>query len=71
MVAISINSMPLKVIGREAYLRAKGPSKLSKDFGPKRRPNTWRREELKEMKDSMKVEEGGVHHKRYEGHCTK
>jgi len=37
----------------------------------KRHPNIWRREESKEMKDSMKVEKGGVHCKRYEDHCRK
>ncbi len=24
---------------------------------------------IKKVKDSMKLEEGGVHHKRYKGHC--
>jgi hypothetical protein len=33
---------------------------LSKDTRPKRCPNTERREESKEMKDSTKVEKGGV-----------
>jgi hypothetical protein len=26
---------------------------------------------LKEIKDFVKVEDGGVHHKRYDGCCTK
>ncbi len=62
---------PLKVIGRKVYLRNKSPFGLSKDPGPKRRPNILWREALKEVKDSMKVEDGGVHHKRYDGCYTK
>jgi hypothetical protein len=27
--------------------------------------------ELKEIKDFMKMENGNVHHKRYDGHCMK
>jgi hypothetical protein len=34
---------------------------LSKDFGPKRHSNTLKREESKEVRNSMKMEEGGVH----------
>jgi len=37
------------------------PFGLSNDLRPKKRPNTWKREESKEIKDSMKVEDGGVH----------
>jgi hypothetical protein len=44
---------------------------LSKDLGPKKQPNIWRKEESKEVKDSMMVEEEGVHHKKYEGRCMK
>ncbi len=54
MVDVNMNLMPLKVIGREASLRTKGPFGLSKDPKPKRRPNTWKKEESKEIKDSMK-----------------
>jgi len=36
---VSMNLMPPRVIGREACLWAKGFPKLSKDLGPKRRPN--------------------------------
>jgi hypothetical protein len=42
MVVISKNLAQLKVIKKEMCLQAKGPSKLSKFFGPKRHPNTWR-----------------------------
>ncbi len=62
---------PLKVIAREAYLRAKGPSRLSKDPKPKRCPNILWKKESKQIKDSMKVEDGGVHCKRCDGRCTK
>jgi len=56
---------------REACLGTKGPSRLSKDLGLKKCPNILRREESKEIKDFVNVEDGGVHHKRYDGHCTK
>ncbi len=62
---------PPKVIGREACLRTKGPSGLLKDLEPKRCPNIWRKEESKEIKDFVKVEDGGVHCKKYDGHCMK
>jgi len=71
MVDVNMNPTPPKVIRRESCLRTKNPSRLSKDFGPKRCPNTLWKEESKEIKDSLKVENGGVHHKRYDGHCTK
>ncbi len=66
-----MNLMPLKVIGREICLQAKGTYRLSRDLGPKRCPNTLWKKELKEIKDFMKVEDGGVHRKRYDGCCTK
>jgi len=69
-VVVGTNSMPPKVIKKKIYLCAKGFYGLLKDLGLKRHPNIWRREESKEM-DFMKVEKGGVHSKRYEGHCTK
>jgi hypothetical protein len=71
MVDVDMSPMPLKVIGREVCLRAKGPFGLSKDPGPKRSPNILWKEESKEIKDFMKVEDGGVHRKKYNGHCTK
>jgi hypothetical protein len=39
-VVISMNLMPPKVIGKEACFHARGPSKLSKDLGPKKHPKT-------------------------------
>jgi hypothetical protein len=71
MVAIGMKLMPLKVIGKEVYSWVRSLFGFSKDLEPKGHPNTSRREESQEMKDSMKVEEGGVHRKRYDGHCTK
>jgi hypothetical protein len=71
MVDVDMSSTPLKVIGKEVCLWTKGLSRLSKDPGPKRCPNTLWKEESKEIKDSMKVEDGSVHHKRYDGHCKK
>jgi hypothetical protein len=71
MVAIGMSLMPPKVIRREVYLWVRGLFGLSKDLGPKGHPNISRREESKEVKDSMKVEEGGVHRKRYDGRCIK
>ncbi len=52
---------------RQACLQAKGPLGLLKDLEPKRRPNILWKEESKEIKDSMKVEDGSVHRKRYDG----
>jgi hypothetical protein len=46
-----MNSMPLKVIGKEACLRAKGLSGLSKDPRPKKRPNILWKEESKKIRD--------------------
>jgi hypothetical protein len=71
MVDVNMSPTPPKVIGREVYLRAKGPSWLSKDLRPKRHPNILWREESKEIKDSMKVEDGSVHRKKYNEHCMK
>ncbi len=48
---------PLKVIEREACLQAKSLFGLLKDHGPKRCTNTLWKEESKEIKDSMKVED--------------
>jgi len=62
--------MPLKAIRRKACLWVRNPHglALSKDLGPKKDPNTWRKES-KDARKSMKVEEGGVHHNRYNGCC--
>jgi hypothetical protein len=71
MVDVDMSSTPPKVIGREACLLAKGPSRLSKDPTCKRRPNILWKEESKEIRDSMKVENGGLHCRRYNGCCMK
>jgi hypothetical protein len=47
MVAIDMSLIPLKFIKINTCLWAKGPSKLSKDLGPKRCLNTWKKEESK------------------------
>jgi len=67
MVDVDMNSMPLKVVRRETCLQTKGFSRLLKDHGPKRCTNILWREESKEIKDYMKVENGSVHRKRYDG----
>ncbi len=66
MVDVDMSPMPLKVIGRQAYLQAKGLSRLLRDLGPKKRPNTLWKEKSKEIKNSMEMENGGVHRKRYD-----
>jgi hypothetical protein len=71
MVAIDMNPMLSKVIKINICLWVRGPSRLSKDLGSKKCLNILKREESKEMKDSFKVEEGGVHCKKYDGQCTK
>jgi hypothetical protein len=70
MILINMNSMPPKVIKRKSCLLAKSLFKLSKYFESKRHPNIWK-EESKKIRDFIKVKKGGVHHKRYDGHCTK
>jgi hypothetical protein len=64
MVDVDMNLTPLKVIGREVYLQSKGIYGLSKDLGPKRCANILRREDSKEITDSVKVQNGCVHCKR-------
>jgi hypothetical protein len=71
MVDVDISPTPLKVIGKKTCLRVKGLSGLSKDLGPKRRLNILWKDESKKVRDSMKVEDGGVHCKRYNGCCMK
>ncbi len=67
---VNISLMPPRVIGREACLWAKGFSRPSRDPRPKRCPNTWKKEELKETKEFMKVGEVGVQRNRYNGCCA-
>jgi len=58
MAIINMNLMPSKVIGRNVYLRTKGPYGPSKDFRPKKHPNILMKEKSKETKDFiLKVEE--------------
>jgi hypothetical protein len=66
-----MNLMSPNVIRKEACSWAKGPSRLSKDPKPKRHPNTWIKDESKEVRDFMEMEEKGIHRKRYDGHCIK
>jgi len=70
MVDVDMSLMPPRVIGRKACLPIKSPLGLSKDPGPKRHPNTWRREESKETREFIKVREGGVQRNRYDGYCA-
>jgi len=53
--------MPPKVIGRKTCLQIKSPFGLSKEFRPKKSLNILKKYESKEIRVSMKVEEGGVH----------
>jgi len=71
MVDVNMSSMPSKIIGKEARLGPRALSRLSKDYGLKRHPNNWRKEESKEIRDSVKVEDGSVYRKKYNGHCMK
>jgi hypothetical protein len=66
---VNVSPTPLKVIGREACLQVQGPFRLSKGPRPKRHPNILWKVESKEIRDFMKVENGGVHLKNE--HCTK
>jgi hypothetical protein len=71
MVDVNMSPTSPKVIGKEIYLRAKGFFGLWKDLGPKRHPNTLWKEESKEIKNFLKVEDGSVHRKKYNGRCMK
>jgi hypothetical protein len=71
MVDVNMNPTPSKVIGKEVCLQVKGLLRLSKDLGPRRCLNILWREESKEIRDSMKMEDGNVHCKIYNGHYTK
>jgi hypothetical protein len=71
MVAIDMSLIPLKVIKINICLWAKGPYGLSKDLGPKRCLNIWKKEKSKKMRGFMKVEKKGVHCKKYDGHYMK
>jgi len=71
MVDVTMTPKPPKVIGKEVCLRAKNLFRLSKDPRPKRHLNILWKEESKEIKDFMKVEDGGVHSKKYDECCTK
>jgi hypothetical protein len=71
MVNVDMNPTSSKIIGKEVCLRSKGLFGLSRDLGPERCPKTLWKEESKEIINFMKVENGGVHHERYNGHCKK
>jgi hypothetical protein len=66
-----MSPMPPKVIAKEDSLWAKSLSGQSKDPRPKRCPNTWKRDESKEIMVFTKVEEKDVRHKKYDGHYMK
>jgi hypothetical protein len=69
MVAIDMSMMPLKKIGNFFCLRVKGPFGLSKDLAPKRCLTFEKSSKSKEIRESMKGEEGNVHHNKYGGCC--
>jgi len=71
MMDVNMSPTPPKVTRREVCLRTKGPFGLSKDLGPNKHPNILWKEKSKEIKDFMKVEDGGAHRKRYNGGYTK
>jgi len=68
---VDMNPTPPKVIGKAVCLQAKGLFGLSKDLGPKKCQNSWKAKKSKEIKDFMKVENGSVHHKKFNGQCIK
>jgi hypothetical protein len=71
MMDVNISLMPLRVIEKKICLRVRGFLGPSKDPRPKRCPNTWKREELKETKKFMKVgKKGGGQCNRYDGCCA-
>jgi hypothetical protein len=71
MMVVNMSLMSLKTIRRIVCLQAKGPYGLSKDYKPKKHPNTWRKDESKKKKKNSMNVEGSVHHNKYNGCCTK
>jgi hypothetical protein len=71
MVDVDMKLMPSIVIWRKICLWIKSLFRLSKDHGPKRHLNIEGGKNLKNKKDFVNVEDGGVHHKKYDGHCIK
>jgi len=71
MVDVNMNLTQLKVIGKDICLQAKTPFRLLNNLKPKRCLNIFKGEEPKEIKNFMKVEDGSMHCKRYNGYCTK
>jgi hypothetical protein len=68
MVVVSMNSMPPKVIGKEACLWARGISRLSKH--PDLRSKHLKEGGVKGNK-GLKIEDVGVQHNKYDSCCTK
>jgi hypothetical protein len=61
MVDVGMNLMPLRVIERKTCLCVRGPSRLSMDLGPQRRPNIKKEGKIKKHTwEFMKVREEGV-----------
>jgi hypothetical protein len=71
MVVISMKPISPKTIETDTCLWAKSLFRLLKDPRPKKHLNIWRKEKSKKVKDSMKMEYGGVHRNRYNGHYMK
>jgi len=70
MVDVDMSLTPPKIIGRELCLQVRSLFRLLKNPRPKRHPNIiWG--DVKKIKDSMKVENGGVHCKIHDGGCMK
>jgi len=62
---------PPNVIGGMFVYKLKVIMGYERIMDPKMHPNILWKEKSKEIRDSMKVEDGNVHHKRYNGHYTK
>jgi hypothetical protein len=66
-----LNHLSMLSPKEKTCLWARGLFGLSKDLGPKRHLNIWRKDESKKKRAFMKMKEGGVHHKKHDGHCMK
>jgi hypothetical protein len=71
MVDVNMSSTPPNVIGGMFVYKLKVIMGYQRIMDPKMHPKFLWKEKSKEIRDFMKVEDGSVHHKKYNGHYTK
>jgi len=71
MVVVGMNLSHKKLLGEAFVYRLEVLLSYQRILNPRGIQTLEGERNLKKIKKSMKVEEGGVHRKRYDGHCTK